>query len=421
MAQAVPARLDAHFGVDPPAADRAQARSPAAALGDIRITVHEDLSAIEQDWRAFEPHADCTVFQSFDWLATWQRLIGVRNGVRPAIVVARDGAGAILFLLPLAVRSAGFARELTWLGSELCDYNAPLLAADFLRADRRHAFHGVVGNHCAWPARQSAPALRFHQSGKNAGNGRRATKSDAVPGRHDDPERGLFDPSHRRLGNLLCGQAFVGDAAARPHQTQTAGRARRGQVRQPGERQRNLAHARHADGAEGAIVCPHGCRQSVRQAGPCGILSRACHRSGDPASRACEPARRGRDRRRRQPRADLSRLLLSPAGELRRRRGLPLRAGRRSSARLAALCHRPRIPHLRFHHRRRTLQTRLVRYRAEALRLISRRRPGAARWSPCRCSPRFGSSAGSSRRRYCGTPSARPAPLSDRWRGYLRR
>jgi len=130
MAQAVPARLDMHFGVNPPAADRAEARSP-AALGDIRIAVYEDLSAIERDWRAFEPHADCTVFQSFDWLATWQRHIGARNGVLPAIVVARDGEGTILFLLPLAVRPAGFARELTWLGSELCDYNAPLLAATF--------------------------------------------------------------------------------------------------------------------------------------------------------------------------------------------------------------------------------------------------------------------------------------------------
>jgi CelD/BcsL family acetyltransferase involved in cellulose biosynthesis len=138
MAQAVPARLDVHFGVDPPATDRAQARSP-AALGDIRIAVHEDLSATERDWRAFEAQADCTAFQSFDWLAAWQRHIGARNGVRPAIVVARDGAGAILFLLPLAVRSAGFARELTWLGSELCDYNAPLLAASFsTRIDAKH-------------------------------------------------------------------------------------------------------------------------------------------------------------------------------------------------------------------------------------------------------------------------------------------
>ncbi len=131
MAQAVPARLDAHFGVDPPLADRAQARSTAAGLGDIRIAVYEDLAAIEQDWRAFERQADCTVFQSFDWLSTWQRHIGARHGVRPALVVAYDASGAILCVLPLAVCSAGLARELTWLGSELCDYNAALLAPGF--------------------------------------------------------------------------------------------------------------------------------------------------------------------------------------------------------------------------------------------------------------------------------------------------
>jgi CelD/BcsL family acetyltransferase involved in cellulose biosynthesis len=129
MAQAAEARLDAHFAVAPPAAERAQAL--AAALGDVRIDVYEDLTAIERDWRAFEPQADCTVFQSFDWLAAWQRHIGVLNGVTPAIVVGRDGAGAMQILLPLAVRKAGVVRELTWLGSELCDYNAPLLAANF--------------------------------------------------------------------------------------------------------------------------------------------------------------------------------------------------------------------------------------------------------------------------------------------------
>jgi len=159
MVQAVPVRLDAHFGVDPPAADHRQARSPAAVLGDIRIAVYEDLSEIELDWRAFEPHADGTVFQCFDWLATWQRLIGVRNGVRPAIVVGRDGAGTILFLLPLAVRPDGFARELTWLGSELCDYNAPLLAATFsarIDAQRFMALWATIA-HCL----QDNPRLRY--------------------------------------------------------------------------------------------------------------------------------------------------------------------------------------------------------------------------------------------------------------------
>jgi CelD/BcsL family acetyltransferase involved in cellulose biosynthesis len=131
MAQAFPARLDAHFGVDPPAAERATARSPATLGGDIRIDLYEDLAEVERDWRAFEAQADGTVFQCFDWLATWQRHIGARNGVIPAIVVARDGTGAIFLLLPLAVRKAGMVRELTWLGSELCDYNAPLVAANF--------------------------------------------------------------------------------------------------------------------------------------------------------------------------------------------------------------------------------------------------------------------------------------------------
>ena len=137
MAQAVPARLDAHFGVDPTVTGRAPARSTAAGLEDIRIAVYEDMAAIEQDWRTFEPQADCTVFQSFDWLSTWQRHIGARYGVRPALVVAYDAGGAILCVLPLAVCSAGLARELTWLGSELCDYNAPLLAPGFSeRLDR---------------------------------------------------------------------------------------------------------------------------------------------------------------------------------------------------------------------------------------------------------------------------------------------
>ena len=130
MAQAVPARLDAHFDVDT-ALYRTQPASPGTALGDVRIAIYEDLTAVEREWRAFEPHADCTVFQSFDWLSAWQRHIGTCTGVQPAIVVGRDGAGAILFLLPLSVCTTGWARELTWLGSELNDYNAPLLAPAF--------------------------------------------------------------------------------------------------------------------------------------------------------------------------------------------------------------------------------------------------------------------------------------------------
>jgi CelD/BcsL family acetyltransferase involved in cellulose biosynthesis len=96
----------------------------------IDIAVHNDLHAIEIEWRAFQEAADCTVFQAFDWLATWQFHIGRRDDVTPAIVVGRRPGGAMLFLIPLAV-APGLVRRLTFLGSELCDYNAPLLASDF--------------------------------------------------------------------------------------------------------------------------------------------------------------------------------------------------------------------------------------------------------------------------------------------------
>jgi CelD/BcsL family acetyltransferase involved in cellulose biosynthesis len=160
MDQAVQTRRDAQFGLDlPPVVDDAPALSPAAAAGDIRLAVYEDLSAIEQDWRCFEPHADCSVFQNFDWLATWQRHIGNRYGVRPAIVVGRDVAGNILCVFPLSIRLAGFARELSWLGSDLCDYNSPLLAATFSERIDRARFMALWAD--LTQCLQSNPRLRY--------------------------------------------------------------------------------------------------------------------------------------------------------------------------------------------------------------------------------------------------------------------
>lgn len=111
-----------------PVAAAAREDNVGATAGGLQIAVTEDLAAIERDWRAFEAEADGTVFQTFEYLSTWHRHVGTLHGVRPAIVTGRDGGGAILFLLPLATRPVGFARALEWFGSDLCDYNAPLLA-----------------------------------------------------------------------------------------------------------------------------------------------------------------------------------------------------------------------------------------------------------------------------------------------------
>src|SRR5262249_17765557 len=106
--------------------------APAGLIGrasrtGLILSVHSELEAIEHDWRALGQTAAATAFQSFDWLATWQRHIGSRRGTRPAVVLGRNAGGDPLFILPLAIERRRLVRQLRWLGSDLCDYNAPLI------------------------------------------------------------------------------------------------------------------------------------------------------------------------------------------------------------------------------------------------------------------------------------------------------
>jgi D-aspartate ligase len=97
----------------------------------LNIRIFSELGAVEAEWRQFERAADCTAFQSFDWLATWQKHVGARRGARPVIAVAHFAGGDIAFILPLCVMRRHLARQLCWLAQDLNDYNAPLLAPDF--------------------------------------------------------------------------------------------------------------------------------------------------------------------------------------------------------------------------------------------------------------------------------------------------
>src|SRR4051794_10478533 len=104
------------------------ARAPIrAAANNIELGIHTDIAAAEADWRALQSPMGCSVFQTYEWLSAWQRHVGARNGVTPCIVIGRDASDSALFILPLAIQATGVARQLTWLGSELCDYNMPLL------------------------------------------------------------------------------------------------------------------------------------------------------------------------------------------------------------------------------------------------------------------------------------------------------
>src|SRR5258705_8866203 len=121
-----PAVIDQRRADCAPAAETAR-QAMRADPAAIDIVVIRELDAVEAEWRTFEQDADCTAFQTFDWLAAWCRHIGPLTRTQPAIVVGRHENGTTLFILPLAV-TAGAVRRLGWLGSDLCDYNGPLLA-----------------------------------------------------------------------------------------------------------------------------------------------------------------------------------------------------------------------------------------------------------------------------------------------------
>ena len=121
---------------------REQRLASAVRGGTLALALHQDLATIERDWRHLEQNGDATAFQSFDWLAAWQRHVGALTGTRPAIVVGRRGAD-VMFILPLAVERGTLERRLVFLGQDLCDYNAPLLARDFARALDAQKFQSI--------------------------------------------------------------------------------------------------------------------------------------------------------------------------------------------------------------------------------------------------------------------------------------
>jgi CelD/BcsL family acetyltransferase involved in cellulose biosynthesis len=108
----------------------ARPAAAAAARAGVELTLHDGLRSVADLWQRFEREADCTAFQTFAWHDAWQRTAGEAAGVRPVVVVGTIGKD-VLFLLPLAIARHGLIRSLVWHASELCDYNAPLIAPDF--------------------------------------------------------------------------------------------------------------------------------------------------------------------------------------------------------------------------------------------------------------------------------------------------
>ncbi len=132
-------------------------RADAASDAPVNLTfsLYDGFAAAEAQWRTFERVADCTPFQTFDWLVAWQRHIGQPDGSIPVIAVASFANGDTAFMLPLCIESKCATRRLCWLGQDVNDYNAPLLARDFAQRVSPECFRTAWEGLCARMQRES--------------------------------------------------------------------------------------------------------------------------------------------------------------------------------------------------------------------------------------------------------------------------
>ena len=141
-------------------ADAAACRADASrdVGANLDFAIYDRFEPIETEWRRFECFADCTPFQTFDWLSAWQRHIGRRAHVQPVIAVASFADGATACILPLGIDRHRGTRRLCWLGQDVNDYNAPLVARDFAQRVSPDRFRAAWSELRARMRRQ--PSLR---------------------------------------------------------------------------------------------------------------------------------------------------------------------------------------------------------------------------------------------------------------------
>lgn len=97
---------------------------------------HDDLSGLEPVWRRWETEGALSAFQRFDWLQAIDTHILRPRGDRSFVIEVTDAAsGEGLMLLPLVLERRRTHSCIRFLGSDVSDISAPVLAKDYVLPD----------------------------------------------------------------------------------------------------------------------------------------------------------------------------------------------------------------------------------------------------------------------------------------------
>jgi CelD/BcsL family acetyltransferase involved in cellulose biosynthesis len=95
-------------------------------IAGFAVSFHALPSEIETEWRALEAVGVASVFQSYDWCATWCRTAATPSGETPLIVAGRTTGGQLAFILPLAIRNVWGGGQIGWLAQNCSAHNMGL-------------------------------------------------------------------------------------------------------------------------------------------------------------------------------------------------------------------------------------------------------------------------------------------------------
>jgi CelD/BcsL family acetyltransferase involved in cellulose biosynthesis len=112
----------------------------ASTSGPWKILATDSVELIQRDWDFLVKSGRATPFQTPAWLHPWYRIVAPHIGARPLFIVVRNAASdAPLMMLPLCTRRQRMLRIIEFADGGLSDYNAPLLARDFVPGESEMA------------------------------------------------------------------------------------------------------------------------------------------------------------------------------------------------------------------------------------------------------------------------------------------
>jgi CelD/BcsL family acetyltransferase involved in cellulose biosynthesis len=109
----------------------AQAAEP--AMRCVMIEICRDAHALQTEWLGFQQRSAGTFFQTYQWCSAWLATAGAAKGAKPLIILGRDPAGDLLFLLPFCTRRRQGCSVLEWMGGQQMTYGYGLYDRRFLR------------------------------------------------------------------------------------------------------------------------------------------------------------------------------------------------------------------------------------------------------------------------------------------------